>query len=80
MAVCEQSRLALDGDGAQVIVLGCTGMAQVAGRVQKELKVPVVEPASAAIQLAETYIRLGLTSSRSAYGLPRGKGGGLCNL
>ncbi|HEY3315763.1 MAG TPA: aspartate/glutamate racemase family protein [Bacillota bacterium] len=61
-----QARLARDRDGAEVIVLGCTGMATLAESIQKELDVPVVEPAAAALKFVETAIDLGLSHSRAA--------------
>ena len=68
-AILAQARSAIDNDGAQAIVLGCTGMSQVAERLQKELDLPVIDPAAAAIQLAQVYVRMGLTGSRATYGL-----------
>jgi allantoin racemase len=74
-AILAQARLALEEDGAQAIVLGCTGMSQVAARLQKELGVPVIDPAEASIQLAEVYVRMGLSGSRAAYGPGSGADG-----
>lgn len=61
----EQARLARDRDGAEVIVLGCTGMATLAETIQEQLDVPVVEPAAAALKILEATIDLGLTHSRA---------------
>ena len=41
-------------------MLGCTGMAPLAERVQAAVDVPVVEPMLAAFKTAETLARLGL--------------------
>jgi allantoin racemase len=46
-------RRAVEEDGADVVVLGCTGLAPVAERVRPRLPVPLVEPAHAAIRIAE---------------------------
>jgi allantoin racemase len=46
-------RRAMEEDGADVIVLGCTGLAPVAESVRSRLPVPLVEPAHAAIRIAE---------------------------
>ena len=72
-AIAEASRMALDHDGADVIVLGCTGMAPVARQLQRELHVPVIDPAAAALLMAESYIRMGLTHSRRSYARPPDK-------
>ncbi len=69
VAISEQAEIALKRDGAQAIVLGCTGMSQLAGRLQDRLGVPVIDPAVAGLKLAEAYVQMGLTSSRIAYGL-----------
>ncbi|MDI6868260.1 MAG: aspartate/glutamate racemase family protein [Coprothermobacterota bacterium] len=51
--------------GAEVIVLGCTGMAKVSQILRQKLEVPVVEPLSAAISMAEVLIRLNLSHSKT---------------
>ena len=66
-AFVREGRSAIDKDQADVLVLGCTGMSPVMPRLQQMLEVPVVDPASAAIALAETLIRLHLTHSSVAY-------------
>lgn len=71
--ILEQARRAIDTDGADVIVLGCTGMSPVARRLQENLEVPVVDPAMAALTLAESLVRMGLTHSRRCYPVPPAK-------
>ena len=44
------ARKAIDEDGAQAIVLGCTGMMAMRDSLEKRLGVPVIEPYLAAIQ------------------------------
>jgi allantoin racemase len=66
-AFVREGRSAIDQDQADVLVLGCTGMSPVIPTLQQMLEVPVVDPASAAIALAETLIRLNLTHSRVAF-------------
>ncbi len=58
--ILAEATKAIYEDGADVIVLGCTAMAKLALDLQDELKVPVVEPASAAIKLAEILIQMKL--------------------
>ena len=56
--------------GAEVVVLGCTCMAPIGGRVAAELSVPVVEPLSTAYKYLELLVGLGLSQSRAAYPPP----------
>ena len=68
----EQSKLAIQNDGAQAIVLGCTGMVDVVSAVGEELKkaglpAPVIDPSYAAVSLLQSLIRCGLSQSRLAY-------------
>ena len=56
----EESKKALSEDGADVIILGCTGLAGMAKKVQDRVKVPVIDPSGAAIKVAEAIVKLGL--------------------
>jgi len=58
------ARNLIDSRGAEVIVLGCTGMAPVARIIKKELGVPVVEPMTAAFKMAELMVSLKLNHSK----------------
>jgi len=64
-AVVRASERAVE-DGAEVIVLGCTGMAYVADEIRKRLDVPLVEPASLALKIAEALVDLRLRHSKVA--------------
>lgn len=46
-------------DGADVLVMGCAGMARYRDRLQREVGVPVVEPTQAAVAMAIGQARLG---------------------
>ncbi len=72
-AIAAEAARAIAEDGAECIVLGCTGMSSLAGRLMGHLGVPVVDPAVAALKLAELYLLMGLTTSRIAYELPSKK-------
>jgi allantoin racemase len=48
-----------DEKGADVIVMGCAGMARYRGRLQSALGIPIVEPAQAAVAMAIGRVRLG---------------------
>jgi allantoin racemase len=56
---------ALREDGAEAIVLGCAGMADLAASLSAEHGVPVVEGVSAAVKLAEALVALRLQTSKS---------------
>ncbi len=58
--ILKAAELAIKRDGAEVIVLGCTGMVSVAQTVRERLSVPVVEPAATTLKMAELLVKLGL--------------------
>ena len=65
--------LALDR-GAEAIVLGCAGMADLAGKLSAKFGVPVIDGVAAAVKQAEALAGLKLTTSRrGAYALPAAK-------
>ncbi len=49
----------VDDKGADVLVMGCAGMARYRGRLEEALGVPVVDPTQAAAAMAVTASRLG---------------------
>ncbi|WIE60546.1 aspartate/glutamate racemase family protein [Curtobacterium sp. MCLR17_032] len=51
-------------NGADAVVLGCAGMAEFCASVSDEIGAPVVDGVSAATLLAETLVRLGLTTGK----------------
>ena len=55
---------AIADDRAEAIVLGCAGMADLAGRLSARFGVPVIEGVGAAVRLAEALIGLGLKTSK----------------
>jgi allantoin racemase len=56
---------ALAEDGADAIVLGCAGMADLAAELSARHRVPVVDGVAAAVKLAEALIALKLQTSQS---------------
>ena len=58
-------RQAVEEDGAEVLVLGCAGLGDLALRASRELGVPVIDPNAAALKLCETLVDLGLAHSRA---------------
>lgn len=68
----EQSKIAIQQDGAQAIVLGCTGMVDVVDAVAEGLKqanlpAPVIDPSYASVCLLQSLIRCGVSQSRLCY-------------
>jgi allantoin racemase len=65
---------AVTEDGAEAVILGCAGMADLARALTAELGVPVVDGVAAATKLAEALAGLGLeTSKAGAFAWPRAK-------
>ncbi|ALG72783.1 Asp/Glu/hydantoin racemase [Azospirillum thiophilum] len=64
-------RRAMEQDGAESIVLGCAGMADLARSLGEEMGLPVVDGVTAAVKLAEGLAALGLrTSKAGGYAAP----------
>lgn len=55
---------AIEEDGAEAIVLGCAGMADLAMRLERRFNVPVIDGIASAVGLAAALVRMGLTTSR----------------
>jgi allantoin racemase len=73
-AVLGEARRAVEHDFAEVVCLGCAGLAGVEEAIQAELGVPVVDGVGAAVRLAEAVVGLGLsTSKRWTYAPPEPK-------
>src|ERR1700712_5213780 len=65
--------LALD-KGAEAVVLGCAGMADLALTLSRKFGVPVIDGVAAAVKQAEALVGLKLsTSRRGSYALPGAK-------
>lgn len=73
-AIVAEAERAVREDRAEVIVLGCGGMAELKDRVVERCGVPVVDGVQAAVAVAEGLVQLGLTTSKSrTYAPPRPK-------
>ena len=73
-AIVRQAELAIREDKAEVICLGCGGMAGLDEQIRQRTGVPVVDGVTAAVTLAEALVRLGLSSSKvRTYATPRPK-------
>lgn len=73
-AIVDQAKAAVQDDRAEVIVLGCGGMAGLDQQVREATAAPVVEGVAAAVKLAESLVSLGLSTSKvRTYAPPRPK-------
>jgi allantoin racemase len=72
--IADEIARALSDDGADAIVLGCAGMADLATSLAAEFGVPVIDGVSAAVVMAEGLAAIGLrTSKRGGYARPLAK-------
>jgi len=63
--ILELARQAVQEDGAEVIVLGCAGLAGYAEDIERELGAVVLDPTSVAFKVAEAVADLGLRHSKT---------------
>jgi len=71
-AMTQAALLALREDGAEAITFDCTGLSAIVPEVRRRLvaegfDVPVINPVSAAVKLAEGLVELGLCHSKLTY-------------
>ncbi|MFG1927348.1 aspartate/glutamate racemase family protein [Cryptosporangium sp. NPDC048952] len=72
--ITEECRRAVAEDEADVVVLGCAGMADLCARISAAVGVPVVDGVAAATKMMEGLVALGLTTStRLEYARPPAK-------
>ena len=70
----DAARIAVEQDGADVLVLGCMSMAflpGICGQLGERVGVPVVNPVVAALKTAETLVAMKLAHSKAAWPLPK---------
>lgn len=68
--ILSAARMAVDLDGAEAIVLGCTGMMALRDRLQAALGIPVIEPLTMAVKSARALVEAGLYPSKVSYPAP----------
>ncbi len=59
-----ECRKALVEDGAEAIVLGCSGMADLAKEISQEIGAPVIDGVGTAVKFVEILVCLGLETSK----------------
>lgn len=74
-ALTEKARVSIEADGADIVVLGCTGFLGCAEAMEASLRaaghdVPVIDPVPATVHVAEALIKAGLSQSKRAYPHP----------
>jgi allantoin racemase len=73
-AIAAEAACAIKQDRAEVIVLGCGGMAGLDAKVRDLTGAPTVDGVAAAVKIAEDLVQLGLTTSKvRTYAPPRPK-------
>ncbi|MEG1548111.1 MAG: aspartate/glutamate racemase family protein [Clostridia bacterium] len=69
--IMKLARQAAEEDGAEVVVLGCAGMAGYAEGITAELGLAVIDPSSVALKMTEALVDAGLKpSKRGQYAKP----------
>lgn len=58
---CEQS---LKETKAELIVMGCSGFSGLRSELERQLRVPIIDPVVAGVHLCATLIRMGLSQSK----------------
>ena len=74
----DECKKAIEDDGVEVLVMGCTGIVGIDDAMKSKLladgyDVPVLEAGACAMTMAELYARMGLKPSRLTYMKPREK-------
>ena len=69
-ALLEESKKAIDCDGVDAIILGCTGMIGMAKGLQNALGISVIDPAIASLKLAESLVDMKISHSKTVYPSP----------
>jgi Asp/Glu/hydantoin racemase len=62
--LADRGKALRDQHGADVVVMGCAGMARYRAALEDSLAIPVVEPTQAAVTMAIGRVRLGGTAKR----------------
>jgi allantoin racemase len=60
----EVSKIAVEVDGAEIIIMGCAGMSGYAQEIEQTLNVKVLDPSAVALKTAEAMVDLGLSHSK----------------
>jgi allantoin racemase len=73
-SILQEARVAVKEDGADVIILGCTGMIGLEKKLNQQFPgIPVINPGNVAIKMAEILVDLGLSQSKKSFPFPPSK-------
>lgn len=73
-ALAQQGRRCVEEDGAECVVLGCSGFVQFVDALNRELGVPVIDGVSSAVKLCEALVDMGCkTAKRNLWSDPEPK-------
>ncbi len=61
----DAARAAMTADGAEAVVLGCAGLADLVAPLSRALDVPVIDGVAAAVGIATGLVAMGLNTSRA---------------
>ena len=62
----------VEEDGADVIVTTCMGFFGLSEELMKRVPIPMVDPGWAAVRMAETCVRMGMSHGKQTYAYPKG--------
>lgn len=68
-ALVSESRKAME-EGADTIILGCTGLTGMATTLKERLEIPVIDPSVASLKVAEMLVDMKLTHNKIYYPKP----------
>jgi allantoin racemase len=66
-ALMDEGKKAITEDGAEVLVMGCGSLLNIAEILQTKLEVPVIDPGLVALKIVEDLVKLGLKHSKKAF-------------
>jgi len=63
--IVRTAKWTIEEHGAEIVILGCTGMASLAVEIRRQLPVSLIEPATTTLKMLELLVDLGLRHSRA---------------
>jgi allantoin racemase len=69
--IANNCKVALEETNSELIVMGCSGFSGLRADLEKQLKVPIIDPVVAGVHMCDSLIRMGLAQSKvSTYKTP----------
>lgn len=63
-SLMKESKLLIKQDSAEAIILGCAGMTDFTKKIEKQLKISVIDGVTAAVKMAEGLVSLKKQTSK----------------